>query len=102
MIRMRAVVDIESVFGPPLEAKFSMCTATSFRRQIPIKCSRGRLDRLANVVDNPLNERGIVAFGHHSDEWFGAGLADQQASTALQLGLGGRNALADIVGLQRF
>src|SRR4051794_23862114 len=101
MIRMRAVVDIESVFGRPLEAKFSMCTTTSFRRQLPIKCSRGRLDGLANVVDDALDERGIVPFRHHPDQRLGPRLADEQPPPALQFGFGSSDALADAVRLQR-
>ena len=55
--------------------------------------SRRRLHRLADVVDQPLDQRRVVAFGHDPDQRLGARLADDQPAVALELGLGGGDAL---------
>ena len=78
-----------------------MCTTTAFGRQIPRKCSRGRLHGLANVVDDPLDQRRIIALGHHPDQRLGAGFANDEATLAFQLGFSGGDALANAVGLER-
>src|SRR3954447_16104178 len=101
MIRMRAMALIDSAFDPLPRAKFSMRTMTAFDRQTPRKCSRGRLDRLANIVDQSFDQLRVLAFGHHPDQRLGAGLADHQPALPLQLGFGGRDSLADIVHLER-
>ena len=49
----------------------------------------------------PLDQRRIVALGHHPDQRLGARLADDQAAAALELGFGGGDALAHAVGLER-
>src|SRR5437773_4807075 len=101
MMSMRAGFVTESTFDPLPGVKFSMRTIMSCDRQLPRKCSRGRLDGLANVVDHTLDERGIVALGHHPDQRLGARFADHEASAALQLGLGGGDSFADAVCIQR-
>src|SRR5216117_2630914 len=100
-MRIRAGFVTESAFDPLPGAKFSMRTIMSFERQLPTKRSRGRLDRLADVVDHALNDGGIVAFRHHPDQRLGARFADNEASLALELGLGGRDPLSHSVGLER-
>src|SRR6478609_3602316 len=101
MIRMRAVEVIARTFVPELGAKFSMCTAMSCARQMPRNSSRGGLDRRADVIDEPLNLLLVLAFGHHPDQWLGTGLADDQPALAFPFRLGGGDALADAVRLQR-
>src|SRR5205814_97927 len=100
-MRIRAGFVTDSAFDPLPGAKFSMRTIMSFERQLPTKRSRGRLDRLANVVDDTLHERRIVALGHHPDQGLGARFADDQASPALERGLGGGDSLAQPVPLER-
>src|SRR5690348_14478580 len=94
MIRIRAVDVILRVFDPVPGAKLSMCTGLGLGRQIPRKGSRGRPHRLANIVDEALDKRAIVALGHDADQRLGARLADHEPPAALELGLGGGNALA--------
>jgi len=65
------------------------------------KGSRRRLDRLANVIDHPLHQRRIVAFGHDPDQRLGARFADHETPLALELGFGGGDPLADAVNLER-
>src|SRR4029079_15886222 len=89
MIRMRAVAAIERALVPPSGAKFSMRTLLSLRRQIPRKRSRGGPNSLADVVDDAVDHRRIVALRHHPDQRLGARLADDEAAAALELGLGG-------------
>src|SRR3954468_22960435 len=89
IIRMRAVEVIESTFVPLPGAKFSMCTTMAFDRQIPRKCSRRRLHGLANVVDHPLDQRRIIAFGHHPDQRLGARFADDETPLPFEFGFGG-------------
>src|SRR5437764_14273404 len=101
IMRIRAAFVTESAFDPLPGAKFSMRTIMSFERQLPTKRSRGRLDRLANVVDDALNKRCVVALGHHPDEGLGARFADDEASAALELGLGGGDSLAHAVRFER-
>src|SRR3954447_17998819 len=101
MIRIRAMPLIDSALDPVRGAKFSMCTMKAFARQTPRKCSRGRLDRLADVIDQPRDQRWIVAFRHHPDQGLGARLADDQPAAALKLGCGGGDSLAHAVGLER-
>src|SRR5436190_6983756 len=101
-MRMRAVFVTESAVFPLLGAKLSMCTRSSLGRQIPRKRSRRRLHGLADVVDDPLHERRVVALRHHPDQRLGARLADDESALALELGLGGRDALANAVRLERF
>src|SRR3982750_4526727 len=98
---MRAVEVIESTFVPLPGAKFSMCTTMAFDRQIPRKCSRGRLHGLANVVDQALDQCWIVALGHHADQGFGPRLGEDEAALALELGFGGGNPLPDTIRLER-
>src|SRR5689334_14075030 len=100
MIRTRAVAVIESAFVPLPGAKFSMCTIKSFGGQIRTKRSRRGLNRLANVVDDALDQLGIVAFGHHPDQRLGPRFADDEAALAFELGLSRCDALADAVGLE--
>src|SRR4051794_9255832 len=100
-MRIRAGFVTESAFDPLPGAKFSMRTTKSFGRQLRTKRSRGRLDGLANVVDQALNERRVVAFRHHADQWLGARFADYQSSPALELGFGCSDAFLDAVCLQR-
>src|SRR5689334_7874477 len=101
MIRIRAVDVILRVFDPLAGTKLSMCTALSLGRQIPRKGSRRSLNGLANIVDNAFDQHWIVALRHHSDEGFGARLADHQATPALKLRFGGRDPLPDAVSFQR-
>src|SRR5256885_7776754 len=100
-MRIRAGFVTESAFDPLPGAKFSMRTIMSFERQLPTKRSRGRLDRLADVVDDALDERRIVALGHHTDQRLGARFADDEATLALELDLGGGDSLADAVRFDR-
>src|SRR6185369_127982 len=101
MIRMRAVEVIEATFVPLPGAKFSMCTTLACDRQIPRKCSRGRLDRLADVVHDTLDQRRVVALGHHPDQRLGARFAYHEAALALKLGLSRGDALPYAIGLER-
>src|SRR5690348_18320988 len=101
MMRMRAGFVTESVLLPLLGAKFSMRTKSSLGRQIPRKRSRGRLDRLANIIDDTLHERRVVTLGHHPNQRLGPRLANHQTALALELRLGRRNAFPDTVHLQR-
>src|SRR5438105_1706558 len=101
MMRMRAGVVTESAFDPLTGVKFSMRTIMSCDRQLPTKCSRRRLHGLANVVDEALDERGVVALGHHPDQRLGTRFADDETAPAFELGLGGGDALLHAVGLER-
>src|SRR4051812_10289412 len=101
-MRMRAGFVTEPAFDLLPAAKFSMRTVTSCERQLPRKCSRGRLDRLADFVDDALDEGHIVAFGHHPDQRFGARFADNKTAAARELGLGGGDPLTHAVGFERF
>src|SRR5690348_1563250 len=101
MIRTRAVLANESVLDPLGGTRFSMRTESSFHRQLPRNRSRGGPHSLADVVDDALDERWVVAFGHHADQRLCPRLANDQAAAPLQLGLGGGNALPDAVRLQR-
>src|SRR6059058_5538993 len=100
-MRIRAGFVTESAFDPLSGAKFSMRTIMSFERQLPTKRSRGRLNRLANVVDDALHECRIVSLGHHPDEGLGARFANDEASPALELGFSGCDSLADAVRFER-
>src|SRR5256885_1369091 len=100
-MRIRAGFVTESAFDPLPGAKFSMRTIMSFERQLPTKRSRGRLNRLANVVDDAPHERRIVTLGHHPDQGFGARFADDETSAALELGLGGGDSLTNAVRFER-
>src|SRR5438270_8470103 len=100
-MRMRAGFVTESAFDPLLAAKFSMRTIQSFGRQLRTKRSRGRLDRLANVIDQALHEGRVIAFSHHADQWLSTRFADDKTPTALELGFGRGDAFLDAVGLQR-
>src|SRR5438067_13889298 len=100
-MRMRAGFVTESAFDPLPGAKFSMRTIKSFGRQLRTKRSRGRLNGLANIVDDALHEGRVVAFGHHPDQGLGAGFADHQPPTTLAPGFGCGDTLLDAVGLQR-
>src|SRR3954451_1696577 len=101
MIKIRAVGVTLPAFDPRPGAKLSMCTASSFGRQIQRKRSRSRPDGLANIVDQPLDERPVIPFGHHPDQRLPARLADNQPAAAFELGFGGGDALANTVGLER-
>src|SRR5438874_2936948 len=101
MMRIRAVDVTLLAFDPRFAAKFSMCTATSLGRQSPRKCSRDRLDRLADIVDDALNHGHVLGFGHDPDHRLGPRLANEQAALTLKLALGGGDAFPDAVGLQR-
>ncbi len=83
MIRTRAVEATELTLVPLRGAKFSMRTELSFRLQLPRNGSRGGLHGLANVIDHPLDERLVVAFGHHSDQRLGARFADRPGGRGL-------------------
>src|SRR5438128_9786758 len=98
MMRMRAGFITESAFDPLPGANFSMRTIKSFGRQLRTKGSRGRLNGLANIVDEALDEGGIVALGHHPDQRFGARFADHEPPTTLELGFGCGDTLLDAVG----
>src|SRR5437868_3823491 len=100
-MRIRAGFVTESAFDPLRGAKFSMRTTMSFERQLPTNRSRGRLNRLANVVDDALHQRRIVALGHHPDQRLGARFADDKAPPTLELGFGGGDSPADAVRLER-
>ena len=80
MIRIRAVDVILRVFDPPPGAKLSMCTVQSCERQIPRKGSRRRPDRLANVIDDALDERRIISLGHDADQRLGPRGSHQDAA----------------------
>src|SRR6185312_17450889 len=101
MIRIRAVDVILRVFDPLPGAKLSMCTASSLGRQIQRKRSRGGPNGLANVVDQPLDQGRVVAFGHYPDQRLGPRLANDKASPAFELTLGSGDALAHTIRLQR-
>src|SRR3569833_1491066 len=101
MIRIRAVEVIDRFFDPLSGAKFSMCTASSSDRQMPRKGSRRRLGCRANVVDQPLDELRVLAFGHDPNQRLGSGLADHEAAPALKFGFGCGDALADAIGFER-
>src|SRR4051812_27655641 len=100
-MRIRAVDVIPRVFDPLPGAKLSMCTGSSLGPQIPTKGSRGGPNGLANVVDYPFHQCRVVAFGHHPDQRLGARLADDEAAPTGELGLGGGDALAHAIGLER-
>ena len=89
MMRTRAGFVMKAAFDPLLGAKFSMCTETVFGGQIPRKRSRRRLNRLADVVDNALDERRIVALCHDPDQRLRARFAYDEAAPSLQFGFGG-------------
>src|SRR5690242_14954353 len=101
MIRTRAVDVILRVFDPLPGAKLSMCTASSCGRQLPRNGSRRGLDGLANLVNDALDQRRVVAFGHHPDQRFRSRLADDETALALQLSLRRSDALAHAVRLER-
>src|SRR4051794_3125952 len=101
MMRIRAVDVTLLAFDPRFAAKFSMCTRSSLGRQIPRNGSRGRLDRLANVVDQAPNHFGILAFGHDPDQRLGTRLADEEAAPPFELGLGCSNAFPHTIGFER-
>ena len=92
MIRMRAVDVIEAAVRPSGFAKLSMRTPKSLGRQM--LHVHGRLNGLADIVDQPLDQRPVVALGHDPDQRLGARRADHQAALALKLGLGGRDRAA--------
>src|SRR5689334_4493880 len=69
--------------------------------QMRTKGSRGALNRLANVVDQPFDELRVVAFGHYADQRLGPRLADDQPTAALELGFGGGYPLLDAIGFER-
>src|SRR5689334_2636309 len=102
MIRTRAVAVIGSAFVPLPGAKFSMCTALSFGGQIRTKRSRRGLNRLADVVDDALDECWIVALGHDPDQGLGARFADDEPALAFELRLGGGDPSPHAVGFERF
>src|SRR5437868_9265669 len=102
MIRTRAVAVIEPAFVPLPGAKFSMCTAESFGGQIRTKRSRGRLNRLANVVDDAFDERRIVTLRHDPDQRLGAGFADDETALPFEFGFRGGDTLTDAVGFEWF
>src|SRR5262245_17062098 len=99
-MRMRAGFVTRAALLPPLGAKLSMCTISSCGGQLRTNCSRRGLHRLTNVVNDALNQGGIVALGHHPDQRLRTGFADHKAATTLQLRLCSRNPLADAVRLQ--
>src|SRR3954447_13223953 len=88
MIKIRAVGVTLPAFDPRTGAKLSMCTASSFGRQIQRKGSRRSLNGLANVVDQPLDQRPVIALRHDPDQRLGPGLPDDEASATLELGFG--------------
>src|SRR6185437_7918668 len=96
MIRTRAVGVTLRAFDPFCGAKLSMCTKSLLARQIPRIGSRGRLHGLANIVDQPFDERGVVAFRHDADKWLSARFADHQPPAALELRFSGSDSLADV------
>src|SRR5690348_5605168 len=100
-MRIRAGFVTESAFEPLFGAKFSIRTILSLRRQLPKKRSRGGLNGLANVVNDPFDHGGVLPLGHDADQRLSARFADQQPALALQLSLGGRDTFPDAVGLQR-
>src|SRR3982750_1700003 len=95
IMRIRAVDVTLLAFDPRFAAKFSMCTRSSLGRQIPRNGSRGRLDRLANVVDDTLDDGHVLAFRHHPDDRLRTRLADEEAALPFELGLGCGNAFSD-------
>src|SRR5690242_10991947 len=101
MIRIRAVGVTLSAFDPRPGAKFSMCTVSSLGRQFQKKGSRGRPDGLANIVHDALHQRRVVAFRHHPDQGLGPGLADNEPSPSLKLGLRGGYPAPHPVGFKR-
>src|SRR5260221_13558036 len=101
MIRIRAVGVTLPAFDPFCGAKLSMCTALSLGRQIPRNGSRRSLDRLADIVDQPLDQRRVIALGHHPDQRLGPRLADDQAPAALELALHRGDSFPDAVGFER-
>src|SRR5206468_12145182 len=101
MIRIRAARLTAAAFVPLVGPKLSMCTPMSLRRQIPTKRSRGGLHRLANVIDQPLDERRVVALGHDPNQRLGARFADDQPPLSFEFGLGGGNVLPDAVAFER-
>src|SRR5213082_786953 len=100
-MRMRAGFVTESAFDPLPGAKFSMRTIKSFARQLRTKGSRGRLNRLANILDQALDERRVLALGHHADQRLGTRFADHQAPPALELGLRGGDPLLHAIRCER-
>jgi len=78
-----------------------MRTGSSSGPQLRTKRSRGALNCLANVLDEALHERFVIAFSHHADQGFGTRLADYEPSAALQLGLRRGDTLAHAIGFQR-
>src|SRR5437763_10794816 len=102
MIKIRAVSVTLPAFDPLAGAKLSMCTVLSLGRQIPRKGSHRRLNRLANVIDEPLDQRRVVALGHHADQGLGPRLTDDQPAATLKLGFCRGDALPDDVAFERF
>src|SRR5262245_15518295 len=100
-MRMRAVEVIESAFVPLPGAKFSMRTEMLFHPQIPRNGSRGRLNGLANVVDQSFDDSQVVAFGHHPDQRLRARFADDEPAPALKLSLRRGDALPHTIGFER-
>src|SRR5258708_35249599 len=101
MIKIRAVGVTLRAFDPLAGAKLSMCTALSLGRKIPRKGSHRGLNRLANVIHQALDQRRVVALGHHADQGLGSRLADDEPAAPLELGFGGCDALPDAVVLER-
>src|SRR5512139_2326383 len=101
MTRTRAGFAVIAALRAPYGAKLSMRTVFLFEAQLRTKGSRRALYRLADVVDQPLYELRVVAFGHHSDQWLRAGLADDEAAPPFQFCLCGGDPLLNAVGLER-
>ena len=101
MTRIRAVGVTLPAFDPLPGAKFSMCTKRSIHLQLRRKRSRRRLDGLANIVDNLLDERRVVPFCHYPDQRLGPGLADHDTAPALKLLFGFGDPLFDAGGFER-
>src|SRR6185369_8616733 len=102
MMRIRATGVIDAASPVLRGAKFSMRTGKSLRPQIPRFGSRGGLNGLADIVDQALDELGVVALGHHTDQRLRARLADDEAAPPFQLGFRGSDAFPDAVRFERF
>src|SRR5205085_8547107 len=74
----------------------------SFGGQIRTKRSRGRLNRLTNVVDDAFDERRIVTLRHDPDQRLGAGFADDETALPFEFGFRGGDTLTDAVGFEWF
>src|SRR5688572_8338208 len=101
MTSTRGIVAFKATFREACGANLSMRTTIRFRAQMRTKGSRRLSHGLANIVDQTLHQRRVVAFGHHANERLRAGFADDEAAAAFELRLCSGDPVLHRVGLER-